>query len=175
MQFSPSLFYSNFWKDFTARARWAKNPTVTLSVWLIFLALNIFFIYEAFLVEDTSWLPFPPINLFLNLFDKISNFVLSDSSEPRSLLLLLLWINHFSVTRDSLKVGLTAHQHLTDMIQVLVDWFLLPVSRLQPPVCNNFARFPILKCDVKNDLRKPFAFSIYCHPHTGYVCALVRL
>ena len=172
MQFSPSLFYSNFWKDFTARARWAKNPTVTLSVWLIFLALNIFFSYEAFLVEDTIWLPFPPINLFLNLFDKISNFVLSDSSEPRS---LLLWINHFSVTRDSLKVGLTAHQHLTDMIQVLVDWFLLPVSRLQPPVCNNFARFPILKCDVKNDLRKPFAFSIYCHPHTGYVCALVRL
>ena len=110
------------------------GPKIQLSLWVCdsFSWLWTFsLVMKHFLSKILFDYHFPPINLFLNLFDKISNFVLSDSSEPRN---LLLWINHFSVTCDSLKVGLIAHQQLTDLTQVLADWFFTPCVKTPAPI-----------------------------------------
>ena len=109
------------------------GPKIQLSLWVCdsFSWLWTFsLVMKHFLSKMLFDYHFPPINLFLNLFDKISNFVLSDSSEPRN---LLLWINHFSVTCDSLKVGLIARQQLTDLTQVLADWFFTPCVKIPSP------------------------------------------
>ena len=136
------------------------GPKIQLSLWVCdsFSWLWTFsLVMKHFLSKILFDYHFPPINLFLNLFDKISNFVLSDSSEPRN---LLLWINHFSVTCDSLKVGLIARQQLTDLTQVLADWFFTPCVKTPAPILPD-SPHPQMWCQKSfEETPSPFLFIV---------------